>query len=277
MLFTGFYAFSGIPFVTEIYFESGKDHVDSTLTHQLDSILDLNAKFQIRSIKVLGFTDNEGSEIYNYALSKGRADHVKAHLLERGIPAEFIEVFYFGETQQKGKAASLNRMVRVLIYYQEEDKKPFNVRPIFFDKLPFDINGDSIVDFMAEYVLIGHESHSHWKCTIRQVESINQSFLTHFDMKTKSFLMAGDTLKDYANKKWSNRADVLVRQKSPYIWGPSRNDIKDQAEFYCGLKFTIGTQSFLGWIKFRVEPTSGELLVLDKEMKRGDSIIVGAH
>ncbi len=75
-----------------IEFESGK----ATLTEAGRSILDQMAvalqKLKGVHVEVIGHTDNAGSRAGNLSLSQARAEAVKNHVLERGIPADLISV-----------------------------------------------------------------------------------------------------------------------------------------------------------------------------------------
>ncbi len=48
---------------------------------------------------VIGHTDADGSDNYNLLLSKRRSETVKKHLINQGIPANQIEVYFYGEWQ----------------------------------------------------------------------------------------------------------------------------------------------------------------------------------
>jgi len=75
----------------------------STLTPDAKSILDevadeLNARPDIK-VELNGHTDDEGSDSYNQQLSQGRAESVKAYLVERGVDVGRMSSQGFGETQ----------------------------------------------------------------------------------------------------------------------------------------------------------------------------------
>ena len=228
-------------------------------------------------IKIQGYTDHEGSELYNYNLSKRRADNAKEILLKKGVNDSLIQVFYYGESTEKGKTASERRMVRLIIYYHEEDKNPVNVRPNYFMKLPFDVNDDSIADFRADYVVIGNERSSGRKCKLWEIPNENQSLLFYWHRENSSFLENGDTLKIDINKRMWGHADIIKQYKSTYLWGPSRPDLEERDDFYMGFQFILKGESFTGWLYFQIVKKTGELILSDKELKKGFEIIIGEH
>lgn len=69
-------------------------------------------------LEIQGHTDNFGSEDYNYALGKARAEVVKRYLHERkGVPLSQMSVISFGSSRPADTAAGGNRhiLVRVLV------------------------------------------------------------------------------------------------------------------------------------------------------------------
>lgn len=83
---------------TRLHFQTDKWDIDERTRQRLDNIIlysktdtDVNAFF------VDGHTDNVGKRLYNYDLSKKRAEAVTAYLVKNGIPAEQITTRYHGE------------------------------------------------------------------------------------------------------------------------------------------------------------------------------------
>ncbi len=69
-----------------------------------------------------GHTDRSGEERYNFDLSNERATNIKRALIQRGIPAERIQTYGFGETDLRkatkdGRLEPENR--RVEVYFHE--------------------------------------------------------------------------------------------------------------------------------------------------------------
>ena len=80
-----------------IYFDYDKDEIRDDQKAALEAkipVLTLNANIRIR---VLGNTDNRGSDEYNLALGQRRAATVKRYLVSRGIAESRIETVSFGE------------------------------------------------------------------------------------------------------------------------------------------------------------------------------------
>ncbi len=79
-----------------IYFEYNSDELRSDARATLDDKLRvLNANPQAR-IRIEGHTDERGSDQYNLALGRRRADQAKRYLADRGIDASRIETMSFG-------------------------------------------------------------------------------------------------------------------------------------------------------------------------------------
>lgn len=83
---------------TRLHFQTDKWDIDEATRRRLDNVIlysktdtDVNAFF------VDGHTDNVGKRLYNYDLSKRRAEAVTAYLVSNGIPAEQITTRYHGE------------------------------------------------------------------------------------------------------------------------------------------------------------------------------------
>ena len=73
-------------------------------------------------VKLDGFADERGDEIYNQALSVKRADHVREVLVNGGVAAERIVVKAHGESpasQQNVDSYALERRVSLTLYIDE--------------------------------------------------------------------------------------------------------------------------------------------------------------
>jgi len=109
---------------------------DSTVPHSTDDINDLADFLNLHTgynITIQGHTDSDGSDEYNYRLSKARADAIKTILVNRGVDAARIETIGYGETQPiasnstaAGKAQ--NRRINVVAYSAHTDNaRRFNL------------------------------------------------------------------------------------------------------------------------------------------------------
>jgi OmpA-OmpF porin, OOP family len=79
------------------------EHNSARLTPDSSAVLDNVAadlkKFPRLRIELQGHTDSSGPDQYNLALSQQRADAVRAHLLEQGVPATQLVAKGYGEKQ----------------------------------------------------------------------------------------------------------------------------------------------------------------------------------
>ena len=81
-----------------IYFKSDKHLLDATNTTSLISFLSDLSTYNESNIRIIGHTDQDGSNEYNIELSKKRAEAVKQYFLNNGIPESSIEVRFLGES-----------------------------------------------------------------------------------------------------------------------------------------------------------------------------------
>lgn len=89
--------------VEKLYFPSGKATLNTQQEQQLKNLLsDLN-RFPRVQVQLQGYSDTTGTPLENYQLSQERANAVAAYLRKQGIPAERLQVVYFGSTKAKGK------------------------------------------------------------------------------------------------------------------------------------------------------------------------------
>ena len=83
-----------------VFFDLGEDE----LSRRTQEILDNAASaYEIcargGSINIAGHADRSGPALPNAALSKRRADRVRAYLTQRGLPDDAIFIHWFGETR----------------------------------------------------------------------------------------------------------------------------------------------------------------------------------
>lgn len=82
--------------LSTIYFEYDADDLRDDAKASLDGkIRILNANPQLR-VRILGHCDDRGSDEYNIALGRRRAETAKRYLTDRGIDASRIETTTFG-------------------------------------------------------------------------------------------------------------------------------------------------------------------------------------
>jgi len=86
------------------------NHLDFTEENDFSSYLDQLKKYMheypTSVISITGYADNIGSEQYNYTLGMGRANFIRNHLIDQGIPKSIIEISSDGETSPVASNAS---------------------------------------------------------------------------------------------------------------------------------------------------------------------------
>ncbi len=103
-----------------IYFDFDKATLRPESYEELDKLKDLLNKYPNMNIEISGHTDSKGSDEYNLQLSQGRADAVKAYLVENGIPDGRIISKGYGETQPEAdndteEGRQINRRVQFTV------------------------------------------------------------------------------------------------------------------------------------------------------------------
>lgn len=88
-----------------LHFEFDKWRIHGTLKERLDLVAGyILLDPAVRRVVVHGHTDSDGRRGYNWELSRLRAKAVQDYLEAKGVPADMIEMRYFGE----GKPAKAN-------------------------------------------------------------------------------------------------------------------------------------------------------------------------
>ncbi len=112
-----------------VNFKFGSEKLDADAKQQLDQMASGN-NYKRYFIAVEGFTDKVGSQEYNEALSRRRADAVVAYLVSaRDIPVYRIQMVGLGKDKpvDDGKtreARAKNRRVEVTIYSADQSSGP---------------------------------------------------------------------------------------------------------------------------------------------------------
>ena len=84
--------------IRNLEFDLGKSTIRSKSYPTLNRVADL-LKTKNFSLRLAGHTDNQGSDALNMALSKDRAEAVKAYLVSQGVNASRVEATGYGESQ----------------------------------------------------------------------------------------------------------------------------------------------------------------------------------
>ncbi len=108
-----------------IHFETGQAAIQQESQSLLDDIAAVMKQFPDWRLEIVGHTDAAGDPAQNEALSRARADAVKAALVQRGIEAGRLEPQGMGEAQPVAsndtpEGRALNRRVELV----REDQKP---------------------------------------------------------------------------------------------------------------------------------------------------------
>ena len=77
---------------------------------ELDLLVDLLNEYPTLVIEIGGHTDRRGSHTYNQELSEARAEIAKQYLVSRGIDADRIQTFGYGETQPEVEGTEIKNL-----------------------------------------------------------------------------------------------------------------------------------------------------------------------
>jgi outer membrane protein OmpA-like peptidoglycan-associated protein len=103
-----------------LYFVEGKDEFTDESKHDFDGVFAEIAKRPVPDVLVIGHTDRVGTDPFNDALSKARAEVVRRALVARGIAPGNIVVVGRGKREPivptaDGVAEARNRRVEILV------------------------------------------------------------------------------------------------------------------------------------------------------------------
>ncbi len=103
-----------------IYFATGKTHILSSSEHALNELFHFLSIRQTQCIRIVGHTDNIGSDRSNQILSEGRCKEVRQEMIDRGIHPNRIEIEGRGErdpivpnTSEENR--QMNRRVEIVL------------------------------------------------------------------------------------------------------------------------------------------------------------------
>lgn len=103
-----------------LYFVEGKDEFTDDSKRVVDGLFAEIAKRPVPDVLVIGHTDALGNDTINDALSRQRADTVRAELIRRGVPLENIQAIGRGKRDPAvptpdGVAEPRNRRVEIVV------------------------------------------------------------------------------------------------------------------------------------------------------------------
>ncbi len=119
LLLAAFPAWALSPFI--VFFDPGSAHLTPAAEAILDNAVAGMRALDVRSIEISGHADRAGSEAYNLALSRRRAEVVRDALLARGMSRHMrVTIVAAGETQPlvetaDGVADAQNRFVTIVM------------------------------------------------------------------------------------------------------------------------------------------------------------------
>ena len=104
-----------------VFFDFGKSVLLNTSFVELIKLIDLLNTNLDKKIKLIGYTDNKGSDEYNFTLSEQRAKAVADYLIENGISQERVSFEGKGnsepiETNETDEGRTKNRRVEFIIF-----------------------------------------------------------------------------------------------------------------------------------------------------------------
>lgn len=82
-----------------VEFETGSAMLTESGKLVLNDMVDALKKANAKKVEIIGHTDNQGSQAYNLALSRSRADAVKTYLVAKGIATGLIATSGMGADQ----------------------------------------------------------------------------------------------------------------------------------------------------------------------------------
>ncbi len=108
-----------------IEFEFDSYDIPNNYTNRLQQLFGLVADHPHAAVKIVGHTDNVGSEDYNFKLSAMRSKAVAGYLVGKGIESSRIKTVSYGETQpihanSTEMGRTRNRRVEFIVEWQPE-------------------------------------------------------------------------------------------------------------------------------------------------------------
>ncbi|RYY42782.1 MAG: OmpA family protein, partial [Chitinophagaceae bacterium] len=104
-----------------VLFKTGSAVIDPRFTNLLDSVIASLSRYQIKSLEVIGHTDNTGAYAQNLVLSRNRAKSVLDYITHK---MGLVKVSYTGRADEVPVATnetvggrSANRRVELIISY----------------------------------------------------------------------------------------------------------------------------------------------------------------
>ncbi|MGX5818410.1 OmpA family protein [Chitinophaga lutea] len=90
-----------VTFNSGVLFGFDKSDLTATAQSNIQELAQVLNKYPDTHVRVEGHTDDTGADAYNYGLSERRAKSVANYLIGRGVAANRVQTFWYGETQPK--------------------------------------------------------------------------------------------------------------------------------------------------------------------------------
>lgn len=103
-----------------LYFVEGSEDLTDESRRVFESVFGELSRRRVPDVVVIGHTDLAGTDVFNDALAKRRAESVRATLIARGLPAGQVVAVGRGKREPavptaEGVAEPLNRRVEILV------------------------------------------------------------------------------------------------------------------------------------------------------------------
>ncbi len=110
-----------------VEFETNSSEIKTKYFPFLDRLAFKIKNNNLLKIVIEGHADSEGKHVYNYHLSRQRAQTIRSYFFEKGVPLEQIEMYYYGETKPKidkdtDYAMARNRRVELIALKSQVSK-----------------------------------------------------------------------------------------------------------------------------------------------------------
>ncbi|ASA54655.1 OmpA family protein [Vibrio gazogenes] len=121
-----------------ILFENDSSNINSIFNIQIKQMARFLADYPETSIELRGYASRSGETQYNQALSKQRANSVKARLIKEGVSADRIRIVGFGESNPEATGedqvsdAKNRRVSATVVGYKGDVEKRWTI----FSTLP---------------------------------------------------------------------------------------------------------------------------------------------
>ena len=109
-----------------VFFETAKWDLLPASNEQLDELVNLMLEYSSMLIEIHGHTDSRGDDKYNQNLSENRTKSVFDYLVQKGIEANRMKYFGYGEKKpiadnNDSEGRQLNRRVEFVVTHIDEE------------------------------------------------------------------------------------------------------------------------------------------------------------